>query len=265
MLSSEQPRPPSPWLPKIIFVISAALAALTLRVTWDEPLVGVAVLVAIGGGVAMRYVSRRRRQRLLRSGDVETIISRWSSALGKTPHAETMGPLMTATAFAAHGWVDRARAARLTAERGPAWEAALEHRLFVDTLLLTFEGDNDGALERAAELAKLPLPNAGPLLTNRVRVLRSAVAALARAFSHCSHEGDRTLLLEASDASPLVHWAMRYGAAILSVDRGDLGGAGKLLRGAPSWPTESRFNQFHDEIAAELHRRADAPDPSPPG
>jgi hypothetical protein len=257
MLPSEQLEPPtSQFLPKLMFVVSAAVAALALRLAWDEPLAGAVALVAIITLVFARYLSRRRTQRMLRSGDVEMIISRWSSALRNVPHSETMAPLMTATAFAAHGWVDRAREALKSAQRGPAWEAALEHRLFVDTLLLTFEGDNEGAMETAAELSKLPLPEAGPLLVDRVRVLRGAVAALARAFSHRGEQGDRKLLLEASTASPLVHWAMRYAAAILSVDRGDLGVANALLQGAPDWPVESRFNQFHNEIATEMTRRA---------
>jgi hypothetical protein len=256
MLPSEQfEPPPSQFLPKLMFVVSAAVAALALRLAWDEPLAGAVALLAIVTLVLGRYLSRRRTQRLLRSGDVETIISRWSSSLRNVPHSETMAPLMTATAFAAHGWVDRAREALRAAQRGPAWEAALEHRLFVDTLLLTFDGDNDGAMETAAELSKLPLPDAGPLLVDRVRVLRGAVAALARAFSHRGEQGDRKLLLEASTASPLVHWAMRYGAAVRSVDRGDLGVANALLQGAPAWPVESRFNQIHIEIASEVSRR----------
>lgn len=262
MLPSEHPEPTgaTSLSAKVMFVMSAAVAALALRLAWDEPFAGVLALIGIGAVVLGRYLSRRRTRRLLRSGDVETIISRWSTALRDVPHSETMGPLMTATAFAAHGWVDRARDALRAAERGPAWEAALEHRLFVKTLLLTFEGHNDRALETAAELGKLPLPKAGPLLVDRVRVLRSAVAALARAFSHQGEAGDRKLLLAASHASPLVHWAMRYGAAILSIDRGDLGHAQALLQGAPRWPSESRFHAFHHELEAEVRRRALAGD-----
>lgn len=257
MLPSERPEPPPTRLAsKVAFVVSAAVAALALRLAWDEPLAGVVVLVGVGAVLLGRYLSRRKNQRLLRSGDVETIISRWGSSLRNVPHSQTMAPLMTATAFAAYGWVDRARQALASAERGPAWEAALEHRLFVDTLLLTFEGDHSGALATADALGRLPLPQAGPLLVSRVRVLRGAVAALARAFSHQSERGDRRLLLEASDASPLVHWAMRYGAAVASVDAGELGVAQALLNGAPAWPSESRFNQFHLEIAEELSRRS---------
>ncbi len=257
MLPREPPtRPPPPLFPKVAFVISAAVAALVLRLSWEEPLAGVVALAAVGVLVATRYVARRRTRRLLHSGDVETILSRWAPSMQNLPHAGTMGPLMAATAFAAYGWVDRAREALARAERGPAWEAALEHRLFVDTLLCTFEGDNDEALARAEALANLPLPEAGPMLVDRVRTLRGAVGALVRAFSHQSRTGDRRLLLEASNSSPLVHWAMRYAAAISSVDAGEPGMALALLQGAPEWPHESRFNRFHHEIAEEVSRRA---------
>jgi len=243
----------------LLFVLSAAAAAFALRVAWEEPLAGAIGLLALLGALAARWLLRRRARKLLRSGNVDSVLQRWSSALTRVPHPETMGPLMTATAFAANGWIERARTVLETAERGPAWDAAIEHRLFIDALLLTFEGDTDRALVRARRLQQLPLPTAAPTLIDKVRVLRSAIAALARAFCHRGEVGDRRLLMEASDASPLVHWAMRYGAAILAVDRGDLHGARALLFGAPQWPTESCFNGFHREISEELSRREQAP------
>lgn len=243
------------WLRLLTFVASAAAAALALRLTWEAPLVGVAILVVIGGLWLARFVARHRLRRLLRSGDVERVLARWTPSLRKVPHPETMGPLMTATAFAAYGWVSQAREALQHAAKGPAWEAAIEHRLFVDALLLTFEGDSDEALARARALASLPLPPAEPVLVERVRTLRSAVAALARAFSHAPIAGDQQLLIEASRTSPLVHWAMRYGAAIVSIDDGKLGDARELLAGAPAWPAESCFHAFHAELAREVERR----------
>jgi len=256
-LPGDDPRP-SPWKPRLLFVLSAAAAALVLRLAWAEPLAGVAVLAVIATVVVSRWVARLRARRLLRSGDIESILQRWSESFGRAPHPETMQPLMKATAFAAYGWVDRARDLLRMAERGPAWDAALEHRLFLDALLLTFEGDPEAALDRARALQRLPLPMAAPLLVDRVRILRAAVAALARAFSHQSEDGDRRLLLQASDSSPLVHWAMRYGAAVLSVDAGELGRARALLVDAPSWPGESCFAAFHREITEEVDRREQA-------
>jgi hypothetical protein len=246
---------PNPWKPRLLFVVSAGGAALILRIAWEQPLAGVAVLAVIVTLVVHRWVARLRARRLLRSGDVESILQRWAESFSRAPHPETMQPLMKATAFAAYGWVERARDLLRTAARGPAWDAALEHRLFLDSLLLTFEGDSDGALDRARALQQLPLPLATPFLVDRVRVLRNAVAALARAFSHQSEQGDQRLLLEASDASPLVHWAMRYGAAVLSVDAGKFGQARALLVDAPAWPGESCFSGFHQEITAEVARR----------
>jgi hypothetical protein len=240
--------------PRLLFVLSAAGAAVALQVAWYEPLAGIACLAIIAVLVGGRWLSRRRARRLLQSGDVESVLRRWSDSFSQIPYPETMGPLMTATAFVAYGWVLRAREVLRTAERGPAWEAAIEHRLFLDSLLLTFEGDTDEALRTALALQQLPLPDATPLLIERLHVLRNAVAALARAFSHRSRDGDRTLLIEASDTSPLVHWAMRYGAAIVAVDDGQLAQARALLEDAPEWPVESCFHGFHAEIGAELGR-----------
>ena len=255
-MSSDLGQPgPTTWKPRLLFVVSAMAAALALRMAWDEPFAGLLGLLFLTTLLVSRWLSRRRVHRLLRSGDVDSVLDRWSGSIDRVPHAETMGPLMTATAFAAYGWVDRAREILRTAQRGPAWEAAIEHRLFLDALLLIFEGNSDDALEKAERLERLPLPTAMPFLMDRVRVLRHAVGALARAFSHNGEQGYRSLLLKGSDSSPLVYWAMRYGAAILAIDAGDLKQAHELISGAPSWPTESCFGTFHKEIAEELQRR----------
>ena len=246
----------SSWSVRLAFVLSAALAALALRYAWEEPLLGAVALAIVAATVATRWLSRRRAHALLRSGDVQSILQRWASSFNRIPHPETMAPLMAATAFAAYGWTSRAREVLQSAERGAAWEAALEHRLFVDTLLLTFEGDSEEALKRASTLSQLPMPTAVPFLVERVKVLRGAVAALARAFSHQSESGDLDLLIDAGNHSPLVHWAMRYGAAVVSIDAGDVGRARALIAGAPGWPSESCFSAFHREIEAELGRRA---------
>jgi hypothetical protein len=239
-----------------MFVLSAAAAAALLRLAWEQPSAALVGLLVAAGVLGARGYSRWRLRRLLRAGDVDSVLARWRDSLERVPHAATMGPLMTATAFAAFGWIERAREVLRTAERGPAWDAALEHRLFLDTLLHTFEGDPDEAIAAAQRLAELPLPTSLPFLVNRIRTLRGAAAALARAFSHQTRTGDRGLLIAASDASPLVHWAMRYAAAISAVDDGELDTARTLLVGAPSWPVESCFRGFHDEICEELDRRA---------
>jgi hypothetical protein len=234
------------------FVASAAIVAATLRLSWQRPLVSVGLWGAAAAVVVARWFSRRRLRRLLLSGDVRSVLDRWSPALARVPNPETMAPLMTATAFAAYGWVDQARAALAAAERGPAWDAAIEHRLFLDALLLTFEGDRDGALEQAGRLERMPLPPGASGLRGRVRVLRVAVGALARAFAHRSQEGDGQLLERASESSPLVFWAMRYAAAVVAIDQRSFAQARGLLAGAPSWPAESTFRAFHDEILAQI-------------
>jgi hypothetical protein len=240
-----------------LFVLSAALAALAMLLAWEYPLAAAIGLAGLLAGLCMRWWTRRRASALMRSGDVRLVLTRWAASLQRVPHAETMAPLMTATALAAYGWVEHAREVLQTARRGPVWEAALEHRLFLDALLLTFEGDASAALDRAEALEALPLP-AAPWLTGRIRTLRRAMGALARAFAHLGQQGDRKLLLRAGDASPLVYWAMRYGAAILAIDAGDLPAARRLLDAAPPWPDESCFCAFHREIADELARQAEA-------
>jgi len=248
---AEDPRP-TRGLQIVTFVASAALAAATLQLAWARPLVAAALLGGALAFVLSRWFARRRLRKVLRSGDVQSVLERWSPSLDRIPHPGTMGPLMTATAFAAYGWVDAARTALAAAERGPAWEAALEHRLFLDAMLLTFEGDRDGALEQAGRLQRLPLPRAAPALRDRVLTLRVAIFALARAFAHQAEPGDRELLEAASETSPLVFWAMRYAAAVVAIDQADWKRARSLLADAPAWPTESTFRAFHDEILRQI-------------
>ncbi|MBK9260874.1 MAG: hypothetical protein IPM54_13780 [Polyangiaceae bacterium] len=232
----------------IAFVVSAALAAAAVRFSLHEPLIAAALLALAGAAAFSRWWSRRRLRRVMRSGNVIAVLQSWSTALEKIPYPATMAPLMTATAFAAHGWVESARAALAAAERGPAWEAALEHRLFLDTILLALEGDRDAALEQARRLARMPLPVKNDALRDRILGIRVAVGAFARAFAHQSEPGDGELLERASERSPLVFWAMRYAAAIVAIDRGQHAKVPTLLEGAPHWPEESIFRAFHSEI-----------------
>ena len=233
-----------------VFVLSAAGAALILRFAWQQPAIALGGLAALFIAGLLRWVSRRRTRRALVSGDVEAVLREWSSSMARAPHAATMAPLMTATAFAANGWIEQARAALAAAQRGPAWDAALEHRLFLDALLLTFEGDRDEAMRQAERLARLPVPNAPAPMRERIETLRGAVGALTRAFAHQSEQGDGDLLDRAASISPLVHWAMRYASAVVAIDEGDGEKARALLSGAPEWPSESAFRTFHQEIAA---------------
>lgn len=231
------------------FVASAALAALLLRGAWNHPLVALALVTPLLIAIAWRWLSRRKTAQLLRSGDVDTMLEEYRGTFQRIPYAETMGPLMQATALAANGWVAEARNALAKAQRGPAWEAAIEHRLFLEALLLTFEGDRDGALEKAERLGQMPVPDGGAV-AERVALLRLAIAAVARAFAHKAEPGDAELLTRASELSPLVYWAMRYAAAVIAVDQGQPTRARELIEHAPEWPRESTFRAFHQEILA---------------
>ncbi|HMJ56372.1 MAG TPA: hypothetical protein VK540_30100 [Polyangiaceae bacterium] len=236
------------FLARTAFVLSAAAVALGLRSAAHKPLAAALVALVIMTMVVPAYLSRRRVRQVLRSGDVHSVLTAWSGNIAKLPYRETMEPLITAAAFASCGWVDQARTALRRSARGPAWDAALEHRLFVETLLDAFEGDRAGALAKAERLATLPLPFAGPLLLGRVRVLRDALAAFARAFAHVGTPSDVALLERASKKSPLIHWAMLYAAAVVSIDLGQLSHAKKLLASAPPWPEGSAFCAFHEEL-----------------
>ena len=244
------------WVRRIrlaVFFGTALIAAAVAKVVLTyAPLGGgitLGVLLLVGLGLRLR--SKLRIARMLRRGDVNEVIAAWSERAGTLPHGETLEPLVTATAFAAYGRVEEARRALRSAVRGPAWDAALEHRLFLDVMLSTFEGDEEGAFASSQQLAALPIPETSRL-RSRVTALRESAAALARAFVHRSRAGDLELLERAAESSPLVYWAMRYGAAIVAIDQRQLDKARALIERAPSWPEESTFRSFHQEIEAQL-------------
>ncbi len=229
------------------FVLSAAGVSLALHLALRQPWVGVVlVFTGVAFGVP-QFRARQRLRQLLSSGDLRAILEVWNDAIETLPHHRTVGPLIRATALAAHGLTDRARGVLERAERGLAWENALEHRLFVETLLDSFEGRKNQALEKARALRALPLP-ASPWAKSRASVLRSAAGALARAFAHCPEKDDAARLSAAAKHHPLVHWAMRYALAVVHIDQGRRDEALELVSSAPEWPEGSAFNAFQAEI-----------------
>jgi hypothetical protein len=230
------------------FAFAALGALLCAQLVARDP--RLAVPLAFVGTLLMgpALVGRWRTRQLLKSGDAERVIGAWEGSLRGIPHPETMAPLLKATAYASYGWIDAGRRALDRAVRGPAWEAAIEQRLFIETLLDTFEGDRESALAKARALATMPAPAAGLLARARIARLREGLAAFARAFAHAGREGDARVLRKAAGASPLVHWAMRYAAAVLAVDGGRVAEARALLAGAPDWPKESAFREYHHEL-----------------
>ncbi len=233
-------------------LISLLCALLALQMALRDPryILPFCLIVAL---VTLPWLRARRRMRtLLMSGDVKRVLGTWESSIERIMYPETMAPLMAATAYASYGWTDAARGALGRAVKGPAWEAALEQRLFVETLLDTFEGEQKTAMLKAEALQRLPLPDAGPLARRKVAMLRRGLAALVRAFAHQSKREDQRLLETAATASPLVHWAMRYAGAVVAIDRGSTDRARQLLEGAPIWPRESAFRSFHEELEGKL-------------
>lgn len=240
-------------LVRLLSIASTALLAYVaarairedVRVAWLLAVVAALVLVP-------SILARRRMKRMLLSGDVPRIVGAWQVALGRARHPETMAPLMTATAYAAYGFIEPARRSLARAAKGPVWEAALEQRLFVEALLDVFEGERVRAITKAEELERLPLPESGFWIRRKIARLRHGVAALTRAFAHASLPRDERALDRAARSSPLVHWAMRYAQAVVLVDGGRGGEARTLLADAPTWPEESAFRLFHDELQARL-------------
>jgi hypothetical protein len=203
-------------LPLLVAALSAILAGQMIArdARFALPLAALTLLMLVPA-----VLGRWRMRKLLMSGDVERIIGTWSESIDRVAHGETMAPLLHATAYASYGWVEAARRALGRAAKGPAWEAAFEQRLFVETLLDAFEGDRDAAVRKAAVLEALPLPSA-------------------------------RLLARAAAASPLVHWAMRYAGAIVALDQGHPAEVPALLAGAPAWPEQSAFHEYHQELLA---------------
>ena len=243
--------PPSPSL-ALPLLISTLCALLALQMAWRDPRYFLPFFLIVGLSAVPPFLARRRMRSLLVSGDVKRVLGTWESSIGRIMYPETMAPIMAATAYASYGWIEAARGALQRAKKGPAWEAALEQRLFVETLLDTFEGEPQAAMLKADALERLPLPDAGPLARRKVALLRRGLAALARAFAHESRGEDPRVLQTAASASPLIHWAMRYARAVVAIDRGRTADARELLVGAPTWPEESAFRTFHDELAAKL-------------
>lgn len=229
------------------FVLSAAAVSLALHFALEEPWVGAALLLLLLAFGLPQFRARQRLRELLSSGDLRSIMEIWNDAIETLPHHRTVGPLIRATALAAHGLTDRARGVMDRAERGLAWENAIEHRLFLETLLDAFEGRRTQALEKARALRSLPLP-ASPWAKSRASVLRGAAGALARAFAHCPEKDDADRLLAAAKHHPLVCWAMRYALAVVHIDQGRRDEALELVAAAPEWPEGSAFNSFQAEI-----------------
>jgi hypothetical protein len=240
-------------LARALSITSIALFALiSVRlVAQDHRYAAVVALVLVGFGVPA-LLSRRRMRRLLISGDVPRILGTWQGSLRRVTYPETMAPLMTATAYAAYGFIDAARNSLSRAARGPAWDAAVEQRLFVEALLDVYEGERTSAMTKASELEQLPLPPAGFWMRRKIALLRRGIGAMTRAFAHESRAEDEAVLSRTAKSSPLVHWAMRYAKAVVLVDKGRKDEALELLASAPSWPAESAFRAFHDELVGHV-------------
>ena len=232
------------------FVASAALVALGVHLAARSP----ELALVFAGLAALAFVpqlrARRRVRRLLESGDVEAVLDAWQAALEQLPERATMAPLIAATALVSNGMVERARTALSRAQRGPAWEAALEHRLFVEVLADAFEGD-----PRACPAERRATGPPPPATRKPIRTLPRLAAPICggrpgprvRALAPTRRSGHPALR---RTPEPTGAWAMRYAAAVDCIDSGKQSDAQKLLEGAPEWPEASAFQAFHSELSA---------------
>lgn len=252
------PRPPSvfrlaigTYLP---FVLSALWAAVVIRLIARDPRYAIPIGVVALIWIVPLAISRLRQKRMLLRGNVPEVLETWAPVLATTPFPETLQPLLIATAYAANGWVEQAREAARRARKGDAWVAAEEQRRIVDTLLESFDGDRERAVQLSSTFNDAPLPPVGIFLRRRIAALRAGLGALARAFNRTHDKGDRRLLMAAAKSSPLFHWAFSYAAAIVAIDESDTNAARKAIHGAPNWPSTSVFHDFHNELEAQIAR-----------
>src|SRR5207253_439088 len=148
-------------LTRLISLAAIALfAVISVRLIALDPRFLI-VVVGVGGAFLLpAWFARRKMEKLLLSGDVREILGAFGRSLADHPRADadTMTPLVDATTYAAYGFIDDARHALDRAARGPAWDAAVEQRLFVEALLDVYEGERDRAIAKATALVGLPLP-----------------------------------------------------------------------------------------------------------
>lgn len=232
----------------LLFVLSAAAVAGVFHVALRHPLLlGSLLLVWWLAHQTRQYLARRKLQALLDSGDVTRLLEVWEGVPTTEPRARAAERLLRATALASYGWTARARQLLSINELGPALNDATEHRVFLELLLASLEGEHERALAMAAALQALPLPERRAL-RSRAKTQRAGAAALARAFARRGKPGDTVRLRKASRQNPLLLWPMRYAEAQLSLQRGDARRAEALIKTAPAWPEQSVFRQLTEAL-----------------
>jgi hypothetical protein len=232
------------------FVASAALAAFGLAAALEAPWVALVLAGCVAGVVVPRVRARRRFRDLVLRGNTQALLAAWGPDT-EQEDARTVGPLMRATALAAHGLTDRAKRVLDLAHRGAAWEETLEHRLFLDALLACCEGRFEAAWIVAEAMGDLPLPSSR-WERSRAVTLRAATLAMARAFSREATQTDTGWLRLAARQNPLLYWPMRYAEATARLTLGQTARARHLLDGAPAWPEDSAFHGFNRELLEVL-------------
>lgn len=248
------PQPSSPLgssiLAWVYFVGSAVLIATLLNFAIEAPWFAFILAALVLGSFFPRFRARQQFRDMVLHGDVNQLLSTWEPSVDESEE-RSVGPLMRATALAAHGLAGRARQVLELARPGPAWDAAMEHRLFLEALLACCEDRSHEALRIAEQMNELPLPSSR-WERGRAKTLRSATAAMARAFANSSSLRDTKWLRQAERQNPLLIWPMRYAEALTQARLGRRDRALVLLRMAPRWPRESAFSRLTQRLESEL-------------
>ncbi len=209
-------------------------------------------IAGISAMVLVAYFRAWRAQEKLRKWMREARIDNVLESLRAQTSGQDEGVyhLLSATALAAFGYVDKARHALLQLERSPVVRSALEQRLIAEVLLDVFEGSRENAQRKVSLLEALPVPQG--MIDKKVALLRQGIASFVRAFSHLAEPGDDARLRGAETAIPLISWAMRYARAIVAIDTGRAADVKGLLEGAPVWPPGSAYHEYHTELLSRV-------------
>ncbi len=206
------------------------------------------IVAAISSMVLVAYFRAWRAQERLRSWMREARVDDVLESLRAQTAGQDEGiyQLLSATALAAFGYVDKARHALVLFERSQVVRTALEQQLIAEVLLDVFEGSRDAALRKVSLLESLPVRRG--LIDKKVAVLHHGIASFVRAFSHRAEPQDDAYLRGAERDIPLISWAMRYARAIVAIDTGRASEVIGLLEGAPVWPPSSAYHEYHTEL-----------------
>ena len=167
-------------------------------------------------------LGRLRMRKLLMSGDVEQVIGSWQGSVGAGPQASAMVPLFERRPTP-HTGGPMPRAAPCTRKPGPGLGCGARAAPVRGGAARRVRGrSRDSDAQGRSSRGDAHVRRGAPCAPSR-RISCAAAWPPLRARSPTGAAAATRALAKAADASPLVHWAMRYAAAIVAVDRGRAG------------------------------------------